>query len=53
MIAIFREDKMIAIICTDGQMGIEDLQKECVSGKWIVPQNHEKHEIKVFGQQGL
>jgi hypothetical protein len=26
---------MIAIICTDGQMGIDDLQKECVSGKWI------------------
>lgn len=26
---------MIAIICTDGQMEIDDIHKECISGKWI------------------
>lgn len=43
MIAIFMEEKMIAIICTDGQMGIDDLQKECVSGKWILGEEFSKN----------
>jgi hypothetical protein len=26
---------MISIICTDGQLGLTEIQKECVKGKWI------------------
>lgn len=26
---------MIAIICTDGQLGLHEIEKECVSQKWI------------------
>jgi hypothetical protein len=26
---------MIAIICTDGQLNLKDLHKECISEKWI------------------
>ena len=33
--AILGKAAVIAIICTDGQMGIDDLHNECVSGKWI------------------
>ena len=29
------EGFMIAIINTDGQMKISEIQKECISGKWI------------------
>lgn len=26
---------MISIICTDGQLGVNEIKKECIAGKWI------------------
>jgi hypothetical protein len=29
------EGLMIAIICTDGQMKIDEIENECINGKWV------------------
>jgi hypothetical protein len=26
---------MIAVLCTDGQMNLQHVQSECISGKWV------------------
>ena len=39
---------MFALISTDGQLGIKELEKECVKGKWIplcVLKNRQTEEI--------
>lgn len=47
---------MISIICTDGQMNIGEIEKECVKGKWIpllVLKEENKTILPVFNLQDV
>ena len=50
------EAQMIAVICTDGQMKIDEIEKECVTGKWIpllIYKTNNKKILPVFNLEDV
>ncbi len=54
----FDKKSMIAVICTDGQLNIENIQFECIKGKWapllvLKDKNTEEINIPVFNLEDI